>query len=173
MGWRLLDLGGVTKAKMKQLSGMARFYSDHNIDAVITHILRWEKLDVVTAKDIQAGQQPDEFHYKYAFSSKRVLLTHDKDFLDDERFPLSQTYGAVIFNVDAADAGQIARALQVVTVILAGVAPSLKQKKFIINSDYSMTMIERIGSGSGWELQTTRLRFDTNGEDVWFWDDED
>jgi predicted nuclease of predicted toxin-antitoxin system len=173
MARHLLDLDGVTKVKMKQLSGTARFYSDHNTHAAIVHILQYVKLDVVTAKDIKAEQQPDEFHYKYAFGSNRVLLTHDKDFLDHERFPLSQTCGVVVFNVDPSDAGQIARALEVVTVILAGVAPALKQKKFIVNSDYSMTMIDRVASGSGWGLQTTRIKFDTNGEDVWFWDDED
>lgn len=86
MGWRLLDLSGVSKDRMKQLSGEARFYADQNLHEAFVYILRSLKLDVKRAKDIHAEGQPDNFHYKYAFKEKRVLLTHDKDFLDEEVF---------------------------------------------------------------------------------------
>ena len=134
MGWELLDLSGVRKADMKRLSGQAHFYADHNIDQSIVYVLRHEGFDIETAADIQAEQQPDEFQYRYAFKSKRVLLTHDKDFLDNERYLLSQTCGVVVFNIETNDSGQIARALEVVTTILAGLAPALRQKKFVVSA---------------------------------------
>jgi predicted nuclease of predicted toxin-antitoxin system len=172
LSWRLLDLSAVTKEQMKRLSGEARFYADQNLDEAFIDILRWDKLDVLRARDIGAEAQPDTFHYKYAFRHNRVLLTQDRDFLDEELFPLSQTCGVVIFNVDTAQPGQMARALEVVTTILAAAAPALRQKKFVINSDYSMTTIERVATASGMQRQTSRVRFDTNGQDVWVWEDE-
>lgn len=172
MGWELLDLSGIRKADMRPLTGEARFYADHNLDQSIVYVLRHEKFDVETAEGIQADKQPDEFHYRYAFKSKRVLLTHDKDFLDNERYPLSQTCGVIVFNVDTNNASQIARVLEVVVTILAGLAPALRQKKFVVNSDYTIRMTERVPSNAGWQEQTRRFRFDTNVEDVWIWEEE-
>ncbi len=172
MAWTKLDLSVATKADMEPLTGEVSFYADHNVDASIVYVLEHHRYDVESAADVQGQRQPDEFHFRRAFKSKRVLLTQDKDYLDNSRFPLSQTCGVVVFNVDTADTGQIARALQIVDTIFGGMAPALRQKKFVVNSDYTITMIERVQGSRGWEKRGARYRFDTNGQDVWVWEDE-
>ena len=82
----LLEYERPTKEELKGLLGRACFYADHNLDESIVYVLRHQKYDVVTAREIGAEQQPDEYHFKWSAQKGRVLLTQDKDFLDNGRF---------------------------------------------------------------------------------------
>jgi predicted nuclease of predicted toxin-antitoxin system len=112
MTWVLLDLENVAKEAIERLEGRVRFYADHNVDSAIVEVLRFLKYNVETARDIGAEQQPDGFHFKRAYNTKRVLLTQDSDYLGNTQFPLSQTRGVVILNIDTSDISQIARRLK-------------------------------------------------------------
>ena len=171
MAWTLFQHQLPTKEELKRILGRARFYCDHNVEPAIVEVLRHLNYDVESARDIAAEQQPDEFHYRRAFKSKRILITLDKDFLDNVRFPLSQTRGVIILNIDTADTGKIARALEVVDVILGGIAPTLKESKVVVNSDYTVTFLRRIQDARGFSEDRTRYRFDDNGRDIWVWED--
>ena len=172
MAWRLIGYAHLTKEDLRGVLGKAKFYADHNIDKSIVHVLRQWKYDVEVAAEIGAERQPDEFHYRRASKSKRVLLTQYKDYLDNRRFPLSQSQGVILFNVDQASTRGIARALEVINKILAGVAPVLNESKVIVNSDYSIMLITRERSNGGFEETRTRYRFDENGRDIWIWEDD-
>ena len=99
------------------------------------------------------------------------MITLDKDFLDNRRFPLSQTRGVIVLNIDTADTGKTARALEVVDVILGGIAPTLRESKVVVNSDYTVTVLDRVPDNAFTERQR-RYRFDENGRDIWIWEDE-
>lgn len=77
-----------------------------------------------------------------------------------------------MFNVDSSSTSELARAIEVVDVILGGLAPVLDESKVIVNSDYTLTIIARRASSSGFVEQRTRYRLDTNGRDVWVWENE-
>jgi predicted nuclease of predicted toxin-antitoxin system len=162
-----------SKDELKPFVGRPRFYCDHDISASIAAFLRKRKYDVETARDISAEQQPDEFHFKRAFKSKRVLLTRDNDYIDSVKFPLSQTHGVVILNVDMGQPSHVSRALEVVDVILGAIGPALSETKMIINSDYTVTMIDRGHPAGGFIERRIRFRLDENGKDVWCWRDRD
>jgi hypothetical protein len=117
------------------------------------------------------NSQPDGFHFKRAYNTKRVLLTQDSDYLGNTQFPLSQTRGVVILNIDTSDISQIARALEVIDTIFGGMTRAMREKKIVVNSDYTITMIHRFQAETGFEEDRTRYRFDRNGEDVWIWED--
>ena len=172
MGWQLLEYERPTKEELKGILGRASFYADHNLDESIVYVLRHQKYDVVTAREIGAEQQPDEYHFRWSAQKGRVLLTQDKDFLDNGRFPLSQTHGVVVFNVNSASTSELARALEVVDAILGVLKPTLHQAKASLNSDYTLTMTSRRSDGSGFAEERTRYRLDKNGRDVWVWEDE-
>lgn len=172
MGWHLLKYEHPTKEELRQLFGEARFYVDHNLDESFVLLLRHLKYGVETARETGAQDQPDEFHYRRAFKSKRVLLTQDKDYLDNERFPLSQTRGVIIFNIDPASPREIARALEVVDVVLARISPVLDEAKVLLNADYTLTFIKRKPFNGGFKEDRTRYRLDENGRDVWIWEDD-
>lgn len=171
MGWERLEYERPMREELRRVIGDAKFYADHNLDESIVLVLRHQGHDVETAREIGAERQPDEYHYRRALKTKRVLLTEDGDYLDNRRFPLSQTRGVVVFNIDISDTGQIARAVEVVDVILSGIAPVLDEVKVIVNSDYSLTFIRRVRSDEGLVEERTRYRLDENGRDVWIWED--
>ncbi len=141
------------------------------MDGVVVEMLRWLKYDVETAKDIGAEAQRDEWHFRRAFRTKRVLLTKDKDYLDDERFPLSQTRGVIILNIDTANPTEIARSLEVIDLVLSRLRHTLEQAKVILNSDYTMTIIHRVSTGEGFDVRKTRYRVRPDGADQWTEDD--
>ena len=172
MTWKLLEVPRPTREEKKRFLGTVTFYADANLDASIVEVLRILKHDVVTAWEIHSEAHPDEFHFKYAFGSKRVLLTQDKDYLDNDRYPLNLTRGVIVFNVDFGDIGQIARALEVVDTILSRLGPVLDESKVIVNSDYSLTFVSPLSVNGGFEVESTRYRLDTNGVDVWIWEDD-
>jgi len=172
MVWERFEHMAPLKEELKRLTGRVQFYADQNLDESIVLVLRKLGLDVGTARDIGAETQPDEFHYKRAFTTKRVLLTQDKDYLDNARFPLSQTRGVIIFNVDTASTRELGRAIEVINTIFADSAPVLDETKVILNADYTLTMVHRVATDEGYEEDRTRYRFDTNGDDLWVWVDD-
>jgi len=173
MGWIRHKYRRPGKAELQGVERIVQFYADHNVDYSIVEALRIKKYDVETARDIGAEKQHDEFHFRRAFRSKRVLLTLDRDFLDNRRFPLSQTHGIIVLNVDTSSIPKLARAVEVVYVILGGLAGLLKEKKVIVNSDRTITLIGRAVDQEGSFEYRTRYKFDDNGRDIWEWEDDD
>lgn len=170
MPWKPLDYKKPAKEETRRILVTARFYADHNLDRAFIEILRHLGWTVETAAEIGAASQPDAWHFRRAFKTKRVLLTMDKDFLDHEQYPFSQTRGILIFNVASSSPGEIARALEVVHYVLGQIATTLDEKKVVVNSDYTFTIISRVHDGTEWTERTNRYRVDAEG--AWIWNEE-
>jgi hypothetical protein len=65
-----------------------RFYADENFPSVAIKILRRLGADVLTVHDARLRGHPDENHTAQALRLGRILITCDRDYLDDRRFPL-------------------------------------------------------------------------------------
>jgi predicted nuclease of predicted toxin-antitoxin system len=170
MPWEPLDYEKSTKEETRRILVRARFYADHNLDSVFIRMLRQLGWTVETAAEVGAAWQSDAWHFRRAFKTKRVLLTMDKDFLDHERYPFSQTRGILIFNINSSSPGEIARALEVVHYFLGHIAATLDEKKVVVNSDYTFTIISRVRDGTEWNLRTNRYRVDADR--TWIWNEE-
>ncbi len=173
MGWILQKYKSPNKEDTRKTEGKVRCYADHNVDYSIIEALRMKKYDVESAKDIRADNQPDNFHFRRAFQTKRVLITLDKDFLNNDKFPLHQTRGIIILNVDTSNIAHLARAVEIIYVILGESAKLLKENKVIVNSDRTITLIERVWEENVNLVHKTKYRFDDNGRDIWQWMDND
>ncbi len=169
MSWIEFRAERLSKEQRRRLLRPARFYADHNMNDVIVRVLRHLRFDVECAKDIGAQDQPDQFHYRRAFTTRRVLLTCDKDFVNGAKFPLSQTWGVIVLNVDPGCELHVARALVVLEDFLAGVGPVLKQRKIILNSDYTASWIFRAAEEGTLAECRVRCRFDRERQTVWLW----
>jgi hypothetical protein len=172
MVWERLKYERPTKEEARRLFGRASFYADHGLDESIVLVLRHFGFEVETAREVGAERQPDPYHYKRAFKTKRVFLTVDKGFLDNAVYPLSQTRGVVVFNIDTADTKQCSRAIEVVRTILGDLAPVLDESKVVVNADYTLTLTKRTATDEGYTEERTRYKLDDNGTDVWMWSDE-
>jgi hypothetical protein len=87
----------------QRLSGQPRVYIDANVPAGLVGFMRtrlhWDVLFVVEHDDLRRA--PDGEHYRMARQLQRTLITLDRDYLDDARFPPSQSGGVLVLTAPA------------------------------------------------------------------------
>ncbi|MQA30174.1 MAG: hypothetical protein GEU82_10085 [Luteitalea sp.] len=95
-------------AHAARLTPRPRIYADANVPAGLVAYMRmslgWDVLFVVEADDLRRA--PDVKHYRLAQQLRRTLITMDRDYLDDRRFPPEQ--GAGVLVIQAPDERQLA-----------------------------------------------------------------
>jgi predicted nuclease of predicted toxin-antitoxin system len=80
-----------------------RFLADENIEPWALHVMRYKRFDVIGCDTANLRGVEDRQVFQKAWHLKRVLVTHDADFVNDGVFPLRKcsgllvlpTYGAV------------------------------------------------------------------------------
>ena len=75
-----------------------RIYADANVPAGVVsymrHTLGWDVLHVIEHDDLRRA--PDVRHYELARQLQRTLITIDRDYLDDRRFPPNLSSGVIV-----------------------------------------------------------------------------
>src|SRR5258708_8153597 len=84
-----------------------RFYADENFPELAIAILRRFKADVLTVRETGRRGDPDETHASEALRLGRVLITCDRDYLDERRFPLIHCPALVVFDFGRGTASEI------------------------------------------------------------------
>ncbi|MBI3402808.1 MAG: DUF5615 family PIN-like protein [Acidobacteria bacterium] len=84
----------------ERLSPRPRIYADANVPAgLVAHMrdrLQWDVLFVLEDSDLRRA--PDTRHYQLAQQLQRTLVTMDRDYLDDRRFPPAEGAGVLVIN---------------------------------------------------------------------------
>jgi uncharacterized protein DUF5615 len=120
-----------------------RIYADANVPAgIVAHMrghLHWDVLFVLEQSDLRRA--PDVKHYQLAQQLCRTLITMDRDYLDDRRFPPASSGGVLV--VHAPDERQLSLLLDRVDRTLfhaeeAGdpIAQPLVGRKLQVNTDW-------------------------------------
>jgi hypothetical protein len=82
----------------ERLSPRPRIYADANVPAgLVVHMrqrLDWDVLFVLEEDELRRA--PDLRHYRLARQLRRTLITLDRDYLDDRRFPPGEGSGVVV-----------------------------------------------------------------------------
>jgi hypothetical protein len=101
-----------------RLSPRPRIYADANVPAGLVAymrtLLQWDVLFVLEEDDLRRA--PDVTHYRLAQQLRRTLVTMDRDYLDDRRFPPQEGPGVVV--VSAPDERQLSRLLERIDRVL-------------------------------------------------------
>ena len=96
MGTLPTELAPVTEP----LSPRPRIYADANVPAGLVEYMRtrlhWDVLFVMEEDELRRA--PDLKHYRLAQQLRRTLITMDRDYLDDRRFPPEEGSGVIVFN---------------------------------------------------------------------------
>jgi len=122
----------------ERLTARPRIYADANVPAgIVAHMrthLQWDVLFVLEADDLRRA--PDTRHYQLAEQLRRTLVTMDRDYLDDRRFPPAQGGGVLVIN--APDETQLASLLDRVDrrLFQGEEGLPLAHRKLQINSDW-------------------------------------
>ncbi len=94
MGTLASELGGYAE----QVSGQPRVYVDANVPAGLVSFMRqalhWDVLFVLEHEELRRA--PDGEHYRLARQLRRTLITQDRDYLDDRKFPPEQSGGVLV-----------------------------------------------------------------------------
>ena len=77
-----------------------RVYADANIPSGVVGFMRttlgWDVLFVLEHEDLRRA--PDLHHYRLARQLGRTLVTLDRDYIDDRRFPPAEGAGVIVFS---------------------------------------------------------------------------
>jgi hypothetical protein len=82
----------------ERLTGCSRVYADANVPAPLVRFMRtrlkWDVLFVVEHDELRRAR--DGEHFRLARQLRRTLVTLDRDYLDDRRFPPAESGGVVV-----------------------------------------------------------------------------
>ena len=117
-----------------------RIYADANVPAGLVAAMRnqlhWDVLFVL--EDPSLRRAADARHYQLAQQLRRTLITLDRDYLDDRRFPPAE--GAGVLVIQAPNEGQLLQLMVRVNRRLFGARPRpplpLAGQKLQINTDW-------------------------------------
>jgi hypothetical protein len=91
----------------ERLSPRPRIYADANVPAGVVEYMRarldWDVLFVLEEHELRRA--PDAKHYRLAQQLRRTLVTMDRDYLDDRRFPPEEGSGVLV--ISAPDAREL------------------------------------------------------------------
>jgi len=94
MGTLASELGPVVDRTQLQ----PRIYVDANMPAGLVSFMRqslgWDVLFVIEHDDLRRAR--DGEHYRLARQLRRTLMTLDRDYLDDRRFPPDESGGVIV-----------------------------------------------------------------------------
>jgi Domain of unknown function (DUF5615) len=125
-----------------RLTPSPRIYADANVPAGLVAYMRaslgWDVLFVMEESDLRRAS--DVKHYRLAQQLRRTLITMDRDYLDDRRFPPAE--GAGVLVVQAPDHRQLVALISRIDRLLfqAGTGPPvdlpLERRKLQLNTDW-------------------------------------
>jgi Domain of unknown function (DUF5615) len=99
-------LSSELSAHAGRIAGQPRLYVDANIPAGLVAFMRtrlqWDVLFVIEHDELRRAR--DGQHYRLARDWGRTLLTFDRDYLDDQKFPPNESGGVVVLTAPT-DAG--------------------------------------------------------------------
>jgi hypothetical protein len=94
MGTLASELGG----HAERVSGQPRVYVDANVPAGLVSFMRqtlgWDVLFVLEHEDLRRAR--DGEHFRLARQLRRTLITQDRDYLDDRKFPPRESGGVLV-----------------------------------------------------------------------------
>jgi hypothetical protein len=127
----------------ERLVARPRIYADANVPAgLVAHMRTRLHCDVLfVVEEDELRRAPDVRHYQLAQQLRRTLVTMDRDYLDDRRFPPDESGGVIVMN--APDERQLSLLLTRVDRMLfrrddldPALTPPLVGRKLQINSDW-------------------------------------
>ena len=84
----------------ERLTGQPRVYIDANVPtglvAFMRNRLHWDVLFVMEHDDLRRAS--DDAHFRLARQLRRTLITFDRDYLDDRRFPSAESGGVLVLS---------------------------------------------------------------------------
>lgn len=166
MPWRPLFDPDVPEADRARWRVKTRILVDESLGGEVAEHLRDEGYNAVYAGDVGLAGRSDEEVIAYAWRERRMLWTHDRDFLDDDLVPEHRNPGVVV--LPGADGDQQAMGVGLaVAIMVFGQGPAMWSKTKTIISPRGEMTIRRRDRDTG-RVQSIRYRLTRRGPgEVW------
>ncbi len=96
----------------------AKLLADHNLPAEVVRYLRSRGAKVITAAEIGVDDQGDDRLVKEARRRQCIIVTQDRDFLDDHRHPLMRLPGTVVLDLGNRSRQDVVKACAQMRILL-------------------------------------------------------
>ena len=132
-----------------RIAGQPRLYVDANMPAGLVAFMRnqlhWDVLFVIEHDDLRRARDGD--HYRLARQLRRTLITLDRDYLDDRKFPPRESGGVLVLTapqekglavlLTRLDKEVFRRAEPVETALVETTPLPLEGRKFHVHIDWN------------------------------------
>jgi hypothetical protein len=130
-------------AHADRIAGQPRLYVDANIPAGLVEFMRtrlqWDVLFVIEHDELRRA--PDCDHFRLAREWRRTLITLDRDYLDDRKFPPQESGGVIVLTAPE-ERGYIQLLKRLDTELLRGEQVPLEGRKLHVHVDWSGDTID-------------------------------
>jgi predicted nuclease of predicted toxin-antitoxin system len=157
------------RALERDFGGKIRFLVDESLDPTLIIVLDKLGWKAESAANAGVSGKSDEDVFGYAWRKKQFLLTSDKDFLDDRRFPPHRNPGVIILPNAPIDSDSLTTALRQALYTIAPLGRLYRGSKIVITAEGEITIISRNDYTGA--MEKSRLRLDRQGN-TFLWEDE-
>ena len=130
-------LGSELAPHANRIAGQPRLYVDANVPAGLVAFMRtrlqWDVLFVIEHDELRRAR--DGEHYRFARDWRRTLLTLDRDYLDDRKFPPHESGGVVVL-IAPTDSGYEALLTRLDDVLRSEADLPLEGRKLHVHVDW-------------------------------------
>jgi predicted nuclease of predicted toxin-antitoxin system len=150
----------------RQSSKKARFLIDQCLGVEAARVFTRFGWNALFAGDAHLTDHSDEDIFAYAWRDDRIILTHDRGFLDDRRFPPNRNPGVIVLPGGSGATSGLERELARVMLVVAPYRECHRNAKIEVSEDRQWTI--RAWDRSGGKHRYARLKFGSHGE-IWEW----
>jgi len=154
---------------LERITGRAKFLVDESLGEGVAQVMRELGHNVKFVPNVGLGGHSDEDVFAFAWRERRVLLTHDRDFLDDRRFPFNRNPGVIVLPGGHGTDHGLVDALREVMSLIGNFKNLFPNAKIEISND-NIWSVRQFEKEEG-RIRQSRYRFDDHGK-VWQWEDD-
>jgi predicted nuclease of predicted toxin-antitoxin system len=171
MGWQPIHMPNEAEvsAFVREVGKKARFLVDESVGVGVSDLLRSSGWNVKYVAEAGLTGQGDEDVLAFALRDDRVLLTHDRDFLNNRRFPEHRNPGLVVLPGGSGDAVALVESLKWTLSIVGEFRELWRKSKVEVSGGGKFTVTSREADTG--RVTTTRYWAVPNGS-VLEWEDE-
>jgi len=162
MPWR--KVADAPKEVVDAFRGKARILVDESLGSGVASFLSEQGCNVVFAGDVGLSGKSDEDVASYAWREKRMIWTHDRDFLDDALLPEHRNPGVLVLPGGDGDQQSMAGGLRTALAVFGHGGQIWSKSKSTVTADGEMTIRSRNMAG---KTTTTRYKLTKNDVEEW------
>jgi hypothetical protein len=132
-----------------------KFLVDEGLGRDVADFMRRKGFSAIFCGDLGLLGHSDEDVLAAAWRKRRVLLTHDRDFLDDTRFPEHRNPGVIVLAGGSGDRYALGHSIGTVIWIFSRAPDVWRGSKIVISADGEMVIR---GRGDDGKAFTSRYR---------------